>query len=138
MYDIFACLIHRRVTINTVADVCKKLSFDALSHFMVVVPVLCNLLQYEDQKPLIGLLWRLASGSAMAVKMLFSKKKEGYLKDQPELLRRFGRHNSCFGGDAVIIETVSSFNAVERYLWLHVNARRNDAQTTSAVDMQAN
>ncbi|KAI3894766.1 hypothetical protein MKW92_020861, partial [Papaver armeniacum] len=38
---------------------------------------------------------------------------------------------------AVIIETVS-FDAVERYLWLHVNARRNDAQTTSAGDVQVN
>ncbi|RZC83782.1 hypothetical protein C5167_046560 [Papaver somniferum] len=186
----------QRVATSTVANVCKKLSSDASSHFMDAVPALCNLLQYEDPKllanvitclfritetvsnspimvdqlcehrliqsvipliamgsqtsfnqsiysHLIGILSRLASGSANAVKILLEQKiscilknilssydvshskasslgdgdaksnqvfevlkllnvllplvggeksssKEKVLKDQPELLRRFG------------------------------------------------
>ncbi|XP_026416455.1 E3 ubiquitin-protein ligase UPL4-like [Papaver somniferum] len=120
----------QRVAISTVINVCKKLSSDTWPLFMDAVPVLCNLLQYEDQKlvanvvtcllritetvsnslkmvdqicehrliqqviPLIssgketsfnqsiyGLLSRLASGSANAVKILLEQKISCTLKN---------------------------------------------------------
>ncbi|KAI3896011.1 hypothetical protein MKW92_017974 [Papaver armeniacum] len=124
----------QRVATSTVANVCKKLSSDASSHFMDAVPALCNLLQYEDPKlvanvvtslfritetvsnspimvdqlcehrliqsvipliamgsqtsfnqsiysHLIGILSRLASGSANAVKILLEQKISCILKN---------------------------------------------------------
>ncbi|OVA09927.1 HECT [Macleaya cordata] len=47
--DFFSSSV-QRVAINIVANICKKLPSDSSSHFMDAVPVLCNLLQYEDQK----------------------------------------------------------------------------------------
>ncbi|KAI3965094.1 hypothetical protein MKX01_014025 [Papaver californicum] len=131
--DFFSSSV-QRVATSTVANVCKKLSSDTSSHFMDAVPVLCNLLQYEDPKlvanvvtclfritetvsnspkmvdqlcehgliqsviplialgsqtsfnqsiygHLIGLLSRLASGSANAVKILLEQKISCILKN---------------------------------------------------------
>ncbi|KAI3838927.1 hypothetical protein MKX03_002703 [Papaver bracteatum] len=47
--DFFSSSV-QRVAISTVINVCKKLSSDTWPLFMDAVPVLCNLLQYEDQK----------------------------------------------------------------------------------------
>ncbi|KAI4369179.1 hypothetical protein MLD38_017656 [Melastoma candidum] len=40
----------QRVAISTVANICKKLPSDSPSPFMEAVPILCNLLQYEDRQ----------------------------------------------------------------------------------------
>ncbi|VFQ94842.1 unnamed protein product [Cuscuta campestris] len=40
----------QRVAISTVVNICKKLPSDNPSPFMEAVPILCNLLQYEDKQ----------------------------------------------------------------------------------------
>ncbi|KAL5711306.1 HECT-type E3 ubiquitin transferase [Ranunculus cassubicifolius] len=47
--DFFSTSI-QRVALSTVANVCKDLPADRTSLYMDAVPILCNLLQYEDQK----------------------------------------------------------------------------------------
>lgn len=40
--------LHQRVALSTVVNICKKLPSECPSPFMEAVPILCNLLQYED------------------------------------------------------------------------------------------
>ncbi|KAG9453348.1 hypothetical protein H6P81_006252 [Aristolochia fimbriata] len=40
----------QNVALSTVANICKKLPSDSSSYVMEAIPILCNLLQYEDQK----------------------------------------------------------------------------------------
>lgn len=40
----------QRVALSTVVNICKKLSSESPSLFMEAVPILCNLLQYEDRQ----------------------------------------------------------------------------------------
>ncbi|KAL5546226.1 hypothetical protein UlMin_005913 [Ulmus minor] len=47
--DFFSTSI-QRVALSTVANICKKLPSDSPSPFMEAVPILCNLLQYEDRQ----------------------------------------------------------------------------------------
>ncbi|PIA38680.1 hypothetical protein AQUCO_02700123v1 [Aquilegia coerulea] len=49
-YIDFFCTSIQRVALSTVANICKRLPSDRTSPFMEAVPILCNLLQYEDQK----------------------------------------------------------------------------------------
>ncbi|GER28678.1 E3 ubiquitin-protein ligase UPL4 [Striga asiatica] len=68
--DFFSTSV-QRVALSTVVNTCKKLSSDYSSLFMDAVPILCNLLQYEDRQGLIGLLVKLASSSAVAFRTLY-------------------------------------------------------------------
>lgn len=45
--DFFSTSV-QRVALSTVVNICKKLSSESPSLFMEAVPILCNLLQYED------------------------------------------------------------------------------------------
>ncbi|KAL1200108.1 E3 ubiquitin-protein ligase UPL4 [Cardamine amara subsp. amara] len=47
--DFFSTSI-QRVAISTVVNICRKLPSEAPSRFMDAVPILCNLLQYEDRQ----------------------------------------------------------------------------------------
>ncbi|PIN18482.1 E3 ubiquitin protein ligase [Handroanthus impetiginosus] len=47
--DFFSTSV-QRVALSTVVNICKKLSSESPSLFMEAVPVLCNLLQYEDRQ----------------------------------------------------------------------------------------
>ncbi|XP_010253504.1 PREDICTED: E3 ubiquitin-protein ligase UPL4 isoform X2 [Nelumbo nucifera] len=47
--DFFSTSV-QRVALSTVANICKKLPSDCSSSFMEAVPILCNLLRYEDRK----------------------------------------------------------------------------------------
>ncbi|EPS57593.1 hypothetical protein M569_17224, partial [Genlisea aurea] len=49
--DFFSTSV-QRVALSTVVNICKKLSNESSEHLMRAVPILCNLLQYED-KPLV-------------------------------------------------------------------------------------
>ncbi|KAF5188287.1 E3 ubiquitin-protein ligase [Thalictrum thalictroides] len=49
-YIDFFCTSIQRVALSTVANICKELPSDRTSPLMEAVPILCNLLQYEDQK----------------------------------------------------------------------------------------
>lgn len=40
----------QRVAISTVVNICRKLPSEPASPFMDAVPILCNLLQYEDRQ----------------------------------------------------------------------------------------
>ncbi|CAN7113452.1 unnamed protein product [Brassica rapa subsp. narinosa] len=40
----------QRVAVSTVVNICRKLSSESPSPFMDAVPILCNLLQYEDRQ----------------------------------------------------------------------------------------
>lgn len=40
----------QRVAISTVVNICRKLPSESPSPFMDAVPILCNLLQYEDRQ----------------------------------------------------------------------------------------
>ncbi|CAA3018631.1 E3 ubiquitin- ligase UPL4 isoform X1, partial [Olea europaea subsp. europaea] len=40
----------QRVALSTVVNICKKPTSESLSPFMEAIPVLCNLLQYEDKQ----------------------------------------------------------------------------------------
>jgi E3 ubiquitin-protein ligase TRIP12 len=42
--------LHQRVALSTVVNICKKLPSENFSPFMEAVPILCNLLQYEDRQ----------------------------------------------------------------------------------------
>lgn len=45
---LFISYLHQRVALSTVVNICKKLPSECPSPFMEAVPILCNLLQYED------------------------------------------------------------------------------------------
>ncbi|GFP83745.1 E3 ubiquitin-protein ligase upl4 [Phtheirospermum japonicum] len=47
--DFFSTSV-QRVALSTVANICKKISSESSSLFMEAVPILCNLLQYEDRQ----------------------------------------------------------------------------------------
>ncbi|MED6170603.1 E3 ubiquitin-protein ligase upl4 [Stylosanthes scabra] len=47
--DFFSTSI-QRVALSTVVNICKKLPSESPSPFMEAVPILCNLLQYEDRQ----------------------------------------------------------------------------------------
>ncbi|KAG8376513.1 hypothetical protein BUALT_Bualt09G0071200 [Buddleja alternifolia] len=47
--DFFSTSV-QRVALSTVVNICKKLSSESPSLFMEAVPILCNLLQYEDRQ----------------------------------------------------------------------------------------
>ncbi|XAR69030.1 Ubiquitin--protein ligase [Bertholletia excelsa] len=47
--DFFSTSV-QRVALSTVVNICKKLPSDNPSPFMEAVPILCNLLQYEDKQ----------------------------------------------------------------------------------------
>ncbi|KAJ4704835.1 E3 ubiquitin-protein ligase UPL4 [Melia azedarach] len=47
--DFFSTSV-QRVALSTVANICKKLPSECPSHLMEAVPILCNLLQYEDRQ----------------------------------------------------------------------------------------
>ncbi|KAL5742867.1 hypothetical protein ACOSP7_029599 [Xanthoceras sorbifolium] len=47
--DFFSMTV-QRVALSTVVNICKKLPSECPSAFMEAVPLLCNLLQYEDQQ----------------------------------------------------------------------------------------
>lgn len=47
--DFFSTSI-QRVALSTIANICQKLPPNQTTSFMEAVPILCNLLQYEDQK----------------------------------------------------------------------------------------
>ncbi|XP_020579574.1 E3 ubiquitin-protein ligase UPL4 [Phalaenopsis equestris] len=46
----FFCISVQRVALSTVANVCKKLPLDCSSLVLEAVPIICNILQYEDYK----------------------------------------------------------------------------------------
>ncbi|XP_019427999.1 PREDICTED: E3 ubiquitin-protein ligase UPL4 [Lupinus angustifolius] len=69
--DFFSTSI-QRVALSTVVNICKKLPSESPSHFMEAVPILCNLLQYEDRQLvenvvtcLIKIVERVAKSSAL-------------------------------------------------------------------------
>lgn len=62
MYNFF--YLHQRVALSTVVNICKKLPSECPSPFMEAVPILCNLLQYEDRQA--WMLW-----SSFFFKMIF-------------------------------------------------------------------
>lgn len=47
--DFFSTIV-QRVALSTVVNICKKLPSECPSPFMDAVPILCNLLQYEDRQ----------------------------------------------------------------------------------------
>ncbi|CAI0471551.1 unnamed protein product [Linum tenue] len=47
--DFFSTSV-QRVALSTVVNICKKLPTDSSAPFMEAVPILCNLLQYEDRQ----------------------------------------------------------------------------------------
>ncbi|KAJ8899755.1 hypothetical protein K2173_019455 [Erythroxylum novogranatense] len=47
--DFFSTSV-QRVALQIVVNMCKKLPTECSSHFMEAVPILCNLLQYEDRQ----------------------------------------------------------------------------------------
>ncbi|KAL8484061.1 hypothetical protein ACS0TY_026673 [Phlomoides rotata] len=47
--DFFSTSV-QRVALSTVVNICKKLSSESPALFMEAVPILCNLLQYEDRQ----------------------------------------------------------------------------------------
>ncbi|CAH9078224.1 unnamed protein product [Cuscuta epithymum] len=47
--DFFSTSV-QRVALSTVVNICKKLPSDSTTPFMEAVPILCNLLQYEDKQ----------------------------------------------------------------------------------------
>ncbi|CAI9098083.1 OLC1v1034662C1 [Oldenlandia corymbosa var. corymbosa] len=47
--DFFSTVL-QRVALSTVVNICKKLPSESPSPFMDAVPILCNLLQYEDRQ----------------------------------------------------------------------------------------
>ncbi|KAL3628555.1 E3 ubiquitin-protein ligase upl4 [Castilleja foliolosa] len=47
--DFFSTSV-QRVALSTVGNICKKLSIEYSSLFMEAVPILCNILQYEDRQ----------------------------------------------------------------------------------------
>uniref|UniRef100_M4EJ94 HECT-type E3 ubiquitin transferase n=1 Tax=Brassica campestris TaxID=3711 RepID=M4EJ94_BRACM len=83
--DFFSTSI-QRVAVSTVVNICRKLPPEPPSPVMDAVPVLCNLLQYEDRQlvesvaicltkiadqGVIGLLRKLSSGSTLAFRTLY-------------------------------------------------------------------
>lgn len=50
MYIEFFSTSVQRVALSTVVNICKKLPSECPSPFMEAVPILCNLLQYEDRQ----------------------------------------------------------------------------------------
>ncbi|KAJ0088161.1 hypothetical protein Patl1_32033 [Pistacia atlantica] len=78
--DFFATSV-QRVALSTVVNICKKLPSDCPSTLVDAVPILCNLLQYEDRQGLIGLLVKVSSGSLVAFRTLYELNISSILKD---------------------------------------------------------
>ncbi|KAL2323294.1 hypothetical protein Fmac_027673 [Flemingia macrophylla] len=91
--DFFSTSI-QRVALSTVVNICKKLPSESPSPFMEAVPILCNLLQYEDRQLvenvatcLIKIVERIAQSSEMLDELC----KHGLIQQVTHLLSLNGR-----------------------------------------------
>ncbi|CAJ1968460.1 unnamed protein product [Sphenostylis stenocarpa] len=91
--DFFSTSI-QRVALSTVVNICKKLPSESPSPFMEAVPILCNLLQYEDRQLvenvatcLIKIVERIAQSSEMLDELC----KHGLIQQVTHLLSSNGQ-----------------------------------------------
>ncbi|KAK7267606.1 hypothetical protein RIF29_20284 [Crotalaria pallida] len=91
--DFFSTSI-QRVALSTVVNICKKLPSDGPSHFMEAVPILCNLLQYEDRQLVENVatcLIKIVERVAQSSEMLDELCKHGLIQQVTHLLSSNGR-----------------------------------------------
>ncbi|XXG81111.1 hypothetical protein AAC387_Pa09g1820 [Persea americana] len=84
----------RRDAVSTVANICKKLPSDCSAHVIVAIPILCNLLRYEDRELVqtVALsLKRIVMCSSSSSEMLDELCKHGAIHQSAQLLALHGR-----------------------------------------------
>ncbi|POO01586.1 Coatomer beta subunit [Trema orientale] len=91
--DFFSTSI-QRVALSTVMNVCKKLPSECPSPFMEAVPILCNLLQYEDKQLVENVaicLIRIAERVSQSSEMLDELCKHGLIQQTTHLIKSNSR-----------------------------------------------
>ncbi|XP_027363049.1 E3 ubiquitin-protein ligase UPL4 [Abrus precatorius] len=91
--DFFSTSI-QRVALSTVVNICKKLPSESPSPFMEAVPILCNLLQYEDRQLVENVatcLIKIVERVAQSSEMLDELCKHGLIQHVTHLLSLNGR-----------------------------------------------
>ncbi|KAJ8620901.1 hypothetical protein MRB53_029430 [Persea americana] len=79
----------QRVAVSTVANICRELPSDCSAHVMVAIPILCNLLQYEDHslvETVALTLKRIVASSSCSSEMLDELCKHGVIHHSNHLL----------------------------------------------------
>ncbi|KAI4300230.1 hypothetical protein L6164_033628 [Bauhinia variegata] len=91
--DFFSTSI-QRVALSTVVNICKKLPSESPSPFMEAVPILCNLLQYEDRQLVENVatcLIKIVERVGQSSEMLDELCKHGLIQQATHLLSLNGR-----------------------------------------------
>ncbi|KAJ7977013.1 E3 ubiquitin-protein ligase UPL4 [Quillaja saponaria] len=124
--DFFATSI-QRVALSTVVNICKKLPSESPSPFMEAVPILCNLLQYEDRQLVESVatcLIKIVERVSKSVEMLDELCQHGLIHQATHLISLIGRttlsqpiYNDLIGllvklssGSAVAFRTLYELN----------------------------
>ncbi|KAJ1387674.1 HECT, E3 ligase catalytic domain [Sesbania bispinosa] len=91
--DFFSTSI-QRVALSTVVNICKKLPSESPTPFMEAVPILCNLLQYEDRQLVENVatcLIKIVERVSQSSEMLDELCKHGLIQQVTHLLSLNGR-----------------------------------------------
>ncbi|KAJ9184255.1 hypothetical protein P3X46_004000 [Hevea brasiliensis] len=86
--DFFSTSV-QRVALSTVVNICKKLPTECPSPFMEAVPILCNLLQYEDRQlveNVVICLMKIAERVSQSSEMLDELCKHGIINQATHLI----------------------------------------------------
>ncbi|KAI3949984.1 hypothetical protein MKW92_017096 [Papaver armeniacum] len=132
----------QRVAISTVANVCQKLSSDTWPLFMDAVPVLCNLLQYEDQKlvaNVVACLLRITETVSNSPKMVDKLCEHGLIQKVIPLLALGNESslNQSIYGLLSILASVSA-NAVKILLEQNISLKLKNILSSCDGDANSN
>ncbi|KAI3951878.1 hypothetical protein MKW92_021484 [Papaver armeniacum] len=132
----------QRVAISTVANVCQKLSSDTWPLFMDAVPVLCNLLQYEDQKlvaNVVACLLRITETVSNSPKMVDKLCEHGLIQKAMPLLalgNESSLNQSIYGLLSILAS--GSANAVKILLEQNISLKLKNILSSCDGDANSN